>query len=143
MNRKIKFRTYDKERKEYLSAGKILISIEPGQRPAFGKQYLDVLQDPDKYVNRFVIEQFTGMLDKDGREIYEGDIILVRGTYSRVVLWDKVGIALMPCEYYHDKTFWVMNLQHPGEDWWKLFADEIEIIGNVHNNPELLKGEKQ
>lgn len=45
----------------------------------------------------------------------------------------------MPCEHYHDKTFWTMNLQHPGQDWWELFAEEIEVIGNIHDNPGLLK----
>lgn len=143
MNREIKFRAYDKERMEYLSAGKILISIEPGERPICGVQYLDILQDPDKYANRFVLEQFTGLCDKNGREIYEDDIILVKDTYSRVILWDKMSFALMPCEFYHDKTFWVMNLQHPGEDWWEFFDKEIEIIGNIHDNPELLKGGNQ
>lgn len=89
------------------------------------------------------VGQFTEKTDKNGREIYEGDIILVRGLYHRVVLWDKMSFALMPCEFYHDKTFWVMNLQHPSEDWWSLFADKIEIIGNIHDNPDLLKGGNQ
>lgn len=87
--------------------------------------------------------QFAGMLDKNKNKIYEGDIILVKGLYHRVVLWDKISFALMPCEFYHDKTFWVMNLQHPEEDWWELFTDEIEVVGNIYDTPELLKGEKQ
>lgn len=84
------------------------------------------------------IGQFTGLLDRNGKEIYEGDIITVKGSYPRVVLWDKMMWALMPTEYYHDEVFWVMNLQHPGVDWWEEFADEFEIIGNIHDNPELI-----
>lgn len=84
------------------------------------------------------VGQFTGLLDKNGKEIYEGDIITLKGNYPRVVLWDKMSWALMPTEYFHDETFWIMNLQHPGLDWWEEFADEFEVIGNIHDNPELL-----
>ncbi len=93
--------------------------------------------DPD------TVGQFIGLKDMSGKEIYEGDIIVVKGEYERVVLWDEMGWALMPCEYYHDKMFWVMNIQHPGMDWWKLFANEIEIVGNIYDNTELLKGENK
>ena len=82
--------------------------------------------------------QFTGLTDCNGKEIYEGDIITVNSKYPRVVLWDKMCWALMPTEYFHDKMFWVMNLQHPGIDWWEEFADEFEVIGNIHDNPDLI-----
>ena len=82
--------------------------------------------------------QFAGLTDCKGKVIYEGDIITVNGKYPRVVLWDKMSWALMPTEYFHDKMFWVMNLQHPGIDWWEEFADKLEVIGNIHDNPELI-----
>ena len=85
------------------------------------------------------VEQFIGIRDKNGKEIYDGDIITVRGKYPRIVLWDKMMWALMPTIYCHDEDFWVMNLQHPGVDWWEEYSDEIEVIGNIHDNPELLK----
>ncbi|MCM1356446.1 MAG: YopX family protein [Staphylococcus sp.] len=88
------------------------------------------------------IGQFTGLLDRNGKEIYEGDIITVRGNYPRVILWDKVSWAIMPCELYNNKHFWLMNLQHPGSDWWEEFADEMEIVGNIHDNPELMNKEQ-
>lgn len=84
------------------------------------------------------VSQFTGIIDHNGKEIYEGDIITVKGDYPRVVLWNKMMWALMPTIYYHDEVFWVMNLQHPGVDWWEEYADEIEVIGNIHDNPEML-----
>ena len=88
------------------------------------------------------VGQFTGQLDKNGKEIYEGDIITVKGLFPRVVLWDKMMWASMPTEYYHDEVFWVMNLQHPGVDWWEEFADEFEIIGNIHDKPSLISDKK-
>ena len=90
------------------------------------------LIDPD------TLGQFTGLTDSNGKEIYEGDIFTVNGKYPRVMLWDKMCWALMPTEYFHDEIFWVMNLQHPGVDWWDEFADEFEVIGNIHDNPELI-----
>lgn len=94
-------------------------------------------------VDGSTVGQFTGLCDKSQRqEIYEGDIITVNGRYPRVVLWDKMSWALMPCEYYNDKHFWVMNLQHPGSDWWEEFADEMEVIGNMYDNPELMGNEQ-
>lgn len=86
------------------------------------------------------VGQFSGLTDQNGKEIYEGDIITLKGDYPRVVLWDKMSWALMPTEYYHDEYFWVMNLQHPGLDWWEEYADEFEIIGNIYENPDMLKG---
>ena len=85
------------------------------------------------------VGQFTGLTDRNGKEIYEGDIITVNGRYPRVVLWDKMSWSLMPTKFYQDKDFWVMNLQHPGPDWWEKFAGEFEVIGNIHDNPELIK----
>lgn len=97
--------------------------------------YVDVMED--------TIGQYTGLKDCNGKEIYEGDIFTVKGLYPRVVVWDKVGWALMPCEYYYDEHFWIMNIQHPGEDWWELFSKEIEVVGNIFDNPEMLKGGEQ
>lgn len=84
------------------------------------------------------VGQFTGLTDCNGKQIYEGDIFTVNGKYPRVMLWDKMCWALMPTEYFHDEIFWVMNLQHPRVDWWDEFANKFEVIGNIHDNPNLI-----
>ncbi len=85
-----------------------------------------LLDDPDK----FVVMLFIGSHDKKGREIYDGDIIRFRVTDERpgleipgmkkgVVQWDY-------CE-------WSFG------GWRMPYCKEVEVIGNIHENPELLK----
>jgi uncharacterized phage protein (TIGR01671 family) len=147
MERQIKFRAKHITNGAWLY-GDLLQSNEGSVYIGVHGQYIDDgmhfndMYDETCYVDEDTIGQFTGLYDKNGKEIYEGDIITVKGRYPRVVLWDKMMWALMPTEYYHDEVFWVMNLQHPGVDWWEEFADEFEIIGNIHDNPSLISNNK-
>lgn len=139
--RKIKFRGKDIDTKEwtYGSLCKVADQCKIAMISTFETECSGYITEVDSES----VGQFTGLVVKNGKEIYEGDIITLNGRYPRVVLWDKMSWALMPTEYYHDEVFWVMNLQHPGNDWWEEFANEFEVIGNIYDNPELLKGGKQ
>lgn len=96
--------------------------------------------DPD------TIGQFTGLLDKNDKEIYEGDIInlndedfeLEHGN-GIVVFLDK-DAGGRPCGglWYLEDADEDSNTENSLYDLW--YEGTLEIIGNIHDNPELLKG---
>lgn len=81
------------------------------------------------------VGQFTGLTDKNGKKIFEGDIVQYYGTYPLEVYIEKG----------HTKIRWYDTISASKYD--KLFFSidregygECEIIGNIYDNPELLKG---
>lgn len=119
--RQIKFRGYNHSGKEWFYGS--LIQFDGGSCAIN-----DIMVAPD------TVGQFTGLLDKNGKEIYEGDILSANG---RVVGWVKGGVR----GYCYDVVF----VNHPaGEKRWSLYATvmndykgKIEITGNIHDNPSL------
>jgi hypothetical protein len=85
----------------------------------------------------FILMQYTGLKDKNGKEIYEGD--MPSGTWAGgYLLWcDK-------CKCITYQSNLIDCFQCLGEVTWAEIVediDNIEIIGNIYENPELLKEE--
>jgi uncharacterized phage protein (TIGR01671 family) len=120
MNREIKFRAFDKEKK---------VMFEIFDNTTQKDWYLP------SWKENFEVMQFIGLKDKNGKDIYEGDIdksdlyVAYNQLHCCFGLFGKYGyIRDIQSDCYDKKG---KTLKH-----WQSF--EIEIIGNIYENPELL-----
>lgn len=142
--RVIKFRAWDTDKKEMIYqspvSSKLLMMTWDG-----GLVYENgVLQ------TQLVLMQFTGILDKNGKEIYEGDILCHEHTtfpFREEVIIKEIGEVsfstqlVVDNEGYRDNFVcgFLIDGEHP--DWLgEEEKDKTEIIGNIYENPDLLKG---
>ncbi len=122
--REIKFRAWDKEKKRMtttfnVSSQGIVMFTPLGESPI--------------YLYNYILMQYTGLKDKTGKEIYEGDIVKeTDGTHSAkgVVYFSSDGLLgafLIRTSYTNDKIY---------------DARCLEVIGNIYENKDLLNETK-
>ena len=122
MNREIKFRA--KHGKEWVYGDLHLLSkMEHIHTDPFTK----------KSINIETIGQYTGLKDKNGKEIYEGDIV--------ESISDKIGYVIFLQQEMGYVVVWDncdTRLGHRNRSGGYGYDESIEVIGNIYDNPELV-----
>jgi len=132
MSRTIKFRAWDlKASKWHEGWG----SLFPWGSPVGDNQHVVIGIMPEY----FVFQQFTGLLDRNGKEIYEGDI--VRFSVENADRW--VGATKGYIEYDDGEVGFVIvdakkNIITISRGY-DAYSGSLEIIGNIYENPHLLE----
>ena len=85
-------------------------------------------------VDPATVGQFTGLLDKNGKEIYEGDILMLGSSDAGIceVKWNESQLAFC-IRFYYERNLGTRPLGA-----WARDGKNIAILGNIHDNPELL-----
>lgn len=137
MSREIKFRAWDEKNKQFADYEDIeeCLSCQnrdgwkssDGMGCCFGINAVEILSD-------CIIEQYTGLKDKNGKEIYEGDIVFCKQcNENHVIEWSENAACFD--SWQSDGSCCV---------WFGESSEEINytVIGNIHENGDLLGGEE-
>lgn len=116
--REIKFRAWDKKDKRWWTAGK--------DGDWFYRDGNEI-----KAIKDVELMQFTGRLDKNGKEIYENDLVKGKFNHSHLGFIDVEGQLIM------DEFMWCIETKD-GDIYSLNRLSYLEIIGNIYSNPELL-----
>lgn len=148
--REIKFRAWDKKNKRMLllELNGFLTDIEDARytllEVVFSSRHVAYVDDYYHNTNQeqFSLMQNTGLKDKNGKEIYEGDIVALdmwQGNEQGYIPEDGIVKWYQPSSAF--KWFSLEEDSSDGNNYWLSQADEHqrEVIGNIYENKELLK----
>lgn len=131
-NRKFKVRVWSKALERVLTKDEWFLDFDGNlyfeEYDEDSNQYKPILVPEDYYV----VQQYTGILDKNGKEVFEGDVIKHRDGSYQAPLYDHVVVEWMSENDGYDYTGWKFC------DTF-LQGGEFEVVGNIFENPELLK----
>ena len=129
MKQEIKFRAWNKKDKVMVDVA--AMNFGPSGLWSLIEDAVDAeLQLSDSYE----LMQYTGLHDKNGREIYEGDVV-------DIGLRNQDGKPVIaPVSYETYAAGYVLD--NGGNGIWQRLTKECEVIGNTFENPELLEGKQ-
>ena len=125
--RELKFRVWDNKNKKFLpeshfailGSGKVIVTLS-----GYYEHFTNKTQDD------YVVQQYTGLQDSKGNDIYEGDIL--KATSDQYDNENFVGKVI-----FDEGCFLTWINKNDIREVWS--GDDIEVIGNIFENKELLK----
>lgn len=130
MSREIKFRAWHKKY-EYMAR---VADIN------FNRERINLNAADIGSFDNIELMQYTGLKDKNGVEIYEGDIVKANGYIYKVIYWEEEAKYHLTSDYYDSDC----SFGDVGDAFIKGNNGEykdLEVIGNIYENPELLEVE--
>ena len=119
--REIKFRAWDSKHK--------MVRLDVAAFSNGNFKYMN-LHDEDVYnIDGDVLMQYTGLKDKNGKEIYEGDIVKSRPDFRGEIVFGKVDV------FFVETTAFLLKYKDSSIGG---IGEDVEVIGNKFENPELL-----
>lgn len=141
MSREIKFRFFSEETDRYIDANDFCVT---GNGEVYCITDLNGYREPYEISHVVNKEQYTGLKDKNGVEIYEGDIVKW-GHVEGFIEMSGVRVAVVDMSNSCDGLTFdafkpVVHRFKIGNFMYRQSTDKcMEVIGNIHQNPELLK----
>ena len=132
MNREIKFRAFwngNMHRVNTVSMEGLTINIDMTGiegHTAHDSKWVDVLNEP-----KAMLMQYTGLKDKNGKEIYEGDIAKIPNEFPE----EPESSPSLILEVKFSQTLATFRI---GKYFLFEYVDDCEVIGNIYENPELI-----
>ena len=141
--RDIKFKAWDKSRNCYCKVNAIIVDLTGKTTIAYAieNRIIDIIYE------NIILLQFTGLLDKNGKEVYEGDVFEISGVFSKTKSYYEVCFG----SYNNEDTY---EDRISGNGWYlkKINGECFEIreiddlyngsgmsVGNIYENLELLR----
>ena len=120
--REVKFRAWNKTQKLIQE----VTELEWYSHYDTGEDVLDIVTTFCKMEDELILMQFTGLLDKNSVEIYEGDIVRINGNMNGIIKYDM----MLACYYLEVDYCGEIGSMTP-------YGVDREVIGNIYENTDI------